>query len=422
MLTKEKIDVADLKIGMYVCELDRPWLGSPFLFQGFPIRTADEIKALQDYCKFVFIDLELSSEHIVEERAVANKAEHQFETKKLNIRFKQAEPDLEVKTKLDVELKKAVELYHRTHAYIKSIWNDARMGIAIDIEEAREMAGEMVESIIKNENAMVWLAQLRQRDEYTTQHSLNVSVFSILFGRYLGLRKSQLKLLGFGALFHDIGKMRVPLEVLNKTEKLTADEMALLKEHPEHGRAILGGDEKVPSEVIDIAFTHHERFDGSGYPRGLSGEKIGRFVYIVSIVDVYDAVTSDRAYHMGISPHEALNLMYGSAPTSFPAELVEEFIRCLGIYPVGSLVELDTGEVGVVMTVNRKRKLRPILTLVLNRDKQPYPQYKMLNLDIDTGEGKPQQGIKKILKSNAYGVDTQKVISECTRDITAGAW
>ncbi len=421
MRGKEKVAVSELKIGMYVCELDRPWLGSPFLFQGFPIRTVEEIQALQDYCEYVYIDLELSVRRVAGKRRVTRKVRTQFETQQLNISFRQGKPELEVKAPLDAELHRAVALYQKVHENIKSIWSDAYSGKTIHVREVKKMAGQMVESIIQNENAMVWLSQLRKRDEYTTQHSVNVCVFAILFGRYLGLAKAQLKLLAFGALFHDIGKMRVPLEVLNKTGQLNSQELQMLKQHPVHGRDILRVDESLPPEVLEIAYSHHERYDGSGYPRGLSGDEISRFVYIVSIVDVYDAVTSDRAYHMGISPHEALNLIYGSAPESFPQELVEEFISCLGIYPIGSLVELDTGEVGVVMTVNRNRKLRPTLTLALDKEKKAYPRYKLINLDIGLDDESGQVGIRKILKSNAYGVDTQQIIAESTREITAAA-
>ena len=257
------------------------------------------------------------------------------------------------------------------------------------------------------------MSQLKNRDEYTTQHSLNVSIFSILFGRHLGLPERQMRTLGYGALLHDIGKMRVPLEILNKPGRLTDKELALLKKHPEYGRDILSEGEGIPSSVIDIVYSHHERIDGSGYPQGLMGEEISRNVYIVAIADVYDAETSDRSYRMGISPHEALSLMYGLMPQTFPSELVEEFIRCLGIYPVGSVVELDSGEVCVVMTVNRRMSLRPLLVMVLDRNKQPLPAYKMLDIEIHAQAGSDVK-IKKILQPDSYGIDVKKVIKGYT--------
>ena len=412
-MEKQKIDVRDLKIGMYVTKLDRPWLETSFSFQGFPIRTAYEISALQKECRFVYIDIEKTSEWEKKLKAKPHSTTSQLETKKVDFKFKTGNPDLEEKVSFQNELSIAVDIYESAHQYIKGLWEDARLGRSVDAGEALKLADRMVHSIIQNENALIWLSQLKNRDEYTTQHSLNVSIFSILFGRHLGLPERQMRTLGYGALLHDIGKMRVPLEILNKPGRLTDKELALLKKHPEYGRDILSEGEGIPSSVIDIVYSHHERIDGSGYPQGLMGEEISRNVYIVAIADVYDAETSDRSYRMGISPHEALSLMYGLMPQTFPSELVEEFIRCLGIYPVGSVVELDSGEVCVVMTVNRRMSLRPLLVMVLDRNKQPLPAYKMLDIEIHAQAGSDVK-IKKILQPDSYGIDVKKVIKGYT--------
>lgn len=421
-MQRKKVDVADLKPGMYVAELDRPWLETPFLFQGFTLRTKREILALQQTCDYVYIDIEQSIDSKKEAAGKLPSGSDIRQAPKVETKFKTSEPELVERVPFQTEVKVAARVYHQAKDYVKQMWEDARLGKSIDPEGARQLASSMVDSIMRNENALVWLTQLKHRDEYTSQHSLNVSVFSILFGRHLGLNKAQLKLLGFGALLHDIGKMRIPLEILNKPGRPTPEEMELLKKHPEYGKEILAEKQSdLPPVVFDIAYSHHERYDGSGYPLGLSGNEISRFTYIVSIVDVYDAVTSDRCYHMGISPHEALNLMYGLKPKSFHPDLVEEFIRCLGIYPVGSVVELESGEVGVVMSVNRKRSLFPNLALVLDKFKKPLPVYKMLNLDLLNREEGITMKIKKILKSDAYGIDPHLVIRESTGAILATA-
>jgi HD-GYP domain-containing protein (c-di-GMP phosphodiesterase class II) len=234
---------------------------------------------------------------------------------------------------------------------------------------------------------------------------------SLVFGRHLGLNEAELRELGHGALMHDIGKMKVPLEILNKVTRLTDEELTELKRHAEYGYDMLKGSEHISAQALDIVRSHHERVDGSGYPRGLKGEEIGHFAMLVSVVDVYDAITSDRVYHMGISPHEALSLMYGWTPHSFLRELIESFIKCLGIYPIGSIVELDTGEVGVVMTMNLAQRLRPIITLVLDAEKKPYPVRKLLNLASFTGKDW-SLNIKRILQSNAYGIDVRSLVLE----------
>ncbi len=411
---KQKIDVEDLRLGMYVSELDRPWLESPFLFQGFPIRTQDELQVLRTCCKYVYVDTEQSrewlpprSKPLPEHRM---EVDHRFETQGINIsQSSGGRHEYTDRRSFEEEVGEAVNTYQRAHRYIRNVLEDVRLGRSVDVQEARQTADRIADSVVRNEHALVWLTQLKHRDEYTSQHSLNVCVLAVLFGRHLGLAERELRDLGLGALLHDIGKMRVPLEVLNKPDRLTREEVALLKEHPNHGYEILKNAVGVPGSAVDVAYCHHERVDGSGYPRGLEGEHIPLFAKIVSVVDVYDAITSDRVYHIGISPHEALNLMYGWAPKSFDRGLLEQFIRCLGIYPIGSIVELDTGEVGVVITVNRARHLRPLVILLLDRTKAPYQRRKLLNLHSQERAGNVI-GIKKILPSNAYGINVRQVI------------
>ncbi len=416
-----QLTVSELKLGMYVAELDRPWLESPFLFQGFPIRSYDEIDKLRECCDYVFVDFSQSHEWKPEEHDLLARASHEyphprytdgrhrFETRRINIDSIRGKHHYRNSTSFTDELKGAGRVYHKARDYIGSVLKDVRLGHSIDPEGAREMADAMADSIVRNENALAWLTMLKNRDEYTEMHSINVCILSLLFGRHLGLEVKELRLLGYGALLHDIGKMRVPLELLNKVDRLSDEEMAQIKLHPVHGRTILHEHVAVPEVVLEIAHSHHERVDGSGYPRGLKGGSISREAMIVSVVDVYDAITSDRVYHTGISPHEALNLMYSWAPASFPCELLEEFIKCLGIFPVGSIVELDSGEVGVVMTLNRRHHLHPIVVLVLDAHKQPYKQRKMINLELMREHGSVVN-IKKILQSKAYGIDVRHLM------------
>ncbi|MDH5785627.1 MAG: HD-GYP domain-containing protein [Chromatiales bacterium] len=414
-MEREKIGVGRLSIGMYVSELDRPWLDSPFLFQGFPIRNEDEIKQLQECCQYVYIDRERSIEWQPDARFSTQSIEEapavRFSTQGVN-RAKSLEV---VKYRDRVSfvdaLPEAMALHSDTKSYIDSALEDVRLGHSIDIHGARDLANRLADNIVKNENAMVWLTQLKKRDEYTSMHSINVCVLSLLFGRFLGLEEEKLGLLGLGALLHDVGKMRVPKPILNKPGSLSSEEKVVMNRHPEWGHSILEKQGGVHPAVLDIALSHHERYDGSGYPHGLKGKEISQYAMVVSIIDFYDAVTSDRAYHLGISPHEALNMMYAEAARTFPKPLVESFIQCLGIYPIGSLVELDSGEVGVVMTVNREHRLKPILSLVLDRNKQWLPQSKMMNLELMTRSDTTKR-IKSILESNAFGIDVRKLIMQ----------
>lgn len=424
---RKKVAARDLRLGMYVAELDRPWLGTPFLFQGFPITSERELEQLRECCEYVYIDVEQSRLWSPEQIAPVHHeyelnwlqyqpkeeppvAYHRFSTLAVNtdVELAQVSPPQDVH-RLAADLNAAQTLHGNTHDYIAKVLGDVRLGRSIDVQGARELVNQMVDTIVANESAMMWLAQLKRRDEYTSLHSINVCVISVVFGRHLGFSEEQLREIGHGALLHDIGKMRVPLDLLNKSAPLTVAELEELKRHPQYGYEILQGSSGISEAALDIVRSHHERVDGHGYPRGLSGDEISEYAMLVSIVDVYDAITSDRVYHMGISPHEALNLMYEWAPKSFPSEPLEQFIKCLGIYPIGSIVELNTGEVGVVMTVNRAHRLLPIITLVLAPDRTPYPEQKLINLELYAGEEYPVN-IKRILESNAYGIDVQSII------------
>ena len=408
----EKVEVERLRIGMYVAELDRPWLESPFLFQGFPIRNDDELQQLRETCLFVYIDTEKSIEWQPAGASTSNRKpgrEVRFATQGLNRKTPRRKIEYKDKEPFTQTLPEAIMLHSAAKDYIGSVLEDVRLGNSIDTGTARELADRLAENIVKNENALVWLTQLKNRDEYTSMHSINVCVLSLFFGRFLGLEEEALGHLGLGALLHDVGKMKVPNEILNKPGRLDSGEKVIMNRHPELGHAILKQHDELHPAVMEIALSHHERYDGSGYPRGLKGKALNQYALIVSIIDFYDAVTSDRAYHIGISPHEALNMMYAEAAKSFPKELVESFIQCLGIYPIGSLVELESGEVGVVMTVNRQQRLNPILTVVLDGNKQPLPQSKMMNLDLLVRNNTPKR-IKTILQSNAYGIDVRQLI------------
>lgn len=412
-MSQKKVEVADLELGMYVVELDRPWLETPFLFQGFPILSEEEIRELQRCCLYVYIDEEQSVALQPRrfETAPHGMPVERFETRRLNRQLNERKPGpIGNRVELQQEMPRAREVYQQAKHYIDTIFDELRLGSQINLTEARSLADKTVESITSNENAMVWLTLLKRKDEYTSYHSINVCVLSVLFGRHLGLTEGELKTLGLGALLHDIGKMRVPVEIINKSSKLEPAEAGMMRKHPEYGKAMLAESDSIPEQARDIVYSHHERIDGSGYPLGLKGEQLGMFPMIVSIADVYDAMTSDRAYHLRISPHEALNVMYGWAATHFDETLLEEFIRCLGIYPIGSIVELSSGEIGVVLTVNRKHHLLPSLLLVRDSHKQPYDVPKLMNLELQQ-HGGVNISITKILPSDIYGIDVRELVA-----------
>jgi putative nucleotidyltransferase with HDIG domain len=400
---KKKIDTHQIEIGMYVSELDRPWRESPFLFQGFEVKDEEDISELQKLCSFVIIDTD-------EGRDVDDKLKWRIDpllaTDTGEDKKKKApKGGYKKKTDLFEEMPKAREAERKTRNVIQTIMTDVRLGRSVDTSAAKEVVGELTESIVRNPDAMMCLSMLKEADEYTALHSLRVCILAVAFGRELGYPIDRLEQLGTGALLHDLGKLKIPLEVLNKPGRLTTEEFDIIKSHVPLGVQILetskGG---IADTTIDVARYHHERIDGSGYVSGRNKEDIPEFGRIGGIVDCYDAITSDRIYKKGISAYDALKKMYEWRDNAFDADLVEKFIQCMGIYPIGSLVEMNTGSIGVVATINRERRLRPKVVLVLTADKTPFEKPKVIDMMEDKA-GVRELEIAHVLASGTYGIN-----------------
>jgi putative nucleotidyltransferase with HDIG domain len=282
---------------------------------------------------------------------------------------------------------------------------DVRVGKSLDVEEARLVVGDLVESVVRNPDALTCFTQLKKAHEYTAQHSLRVCVLALIFGRQLGFEKDRLRVLGIGALLHDVGKAKVPVDILDKPMALDSREIEIMKRHVPLGVEILENTPGIPAAAIEVARGHHERFDGNGYIEGRKGNEIGTYGLIAGIVDCYDAITSDRVYHAGISPHAALKRMYEWRGSAFHPKLIEQFIQCLGIYPVGSVVQLNSGEIGVVAALNRLRRLKPRVVLVRRPDNTPYPSMPAVNLANRTNrDGRPCE-VERVLEAETTGVN-----------------
>ncbi len=403
---------------MYVAELDRPWLGTPFLFQGFEIRSDAELLELKRLCKWVYVDtpdapIGISAPRPAEAVApprpqpkVLSDAEQRVAREILKIiNQPRAQPVYSDKCEIEQEIPTAREHIAVARTLIYQILDDVRTGKNIDAISAKRVVGSLAESVIRNPDALTCFIQLKNKDEYTAQHSMRVCILALAFGRHLGLDRDTLELLGIGALMHDIGKMKVPNEILNKPASLTDYEFSLMKSHVPRGVEILEGTTGIPRPAIEVARCHHERYAGSGYISGLTGDQIGFFGMIGGIVDCYDAVTSDRPYRAGMSAHAALKQMYEWRGRDFHPGLVEQFIQCMGIYPIGSVVELNTGEIAVVVTMNRVRRLKPRVTLVLNANYAPYST----PVTVDLMNHKTQDGraceIDRVLEAGTFGID-----------------
>jgi len=414
-----KIDTQDLRIGMYVCELDRPWRETPFLFQGFEIRTEDELKTLRQYCRTVYIktlESHAPSRNAPDSRPVPPKPPLSADPTKLRasllyqdmLKINNHPGGRSVyadETTLEEEVSLVKETFAEASAMVQEIMWQAKFGKSLDVPGARKVVGKMMESVLRNPDALTCFTQLKKKDEYTAQHSLRSSILALVFGRQLGLSQEELELLGLGALLCDIGKMKIPSEILNRPAPLAPDEIGVIRMHVPWGVEILEKTNQIPYAAIEIARRHHERFDGSGYLEKLSGDAIGQLGMIAGIVDHYDAVTSDRPFRAGVTAHTALKKMYEWRGTLFQPDLVEKFIQCMGIYPIGSIVELNTGEIGVVAALNRMQRLKPRVALALRADKTPYPEMPVVNLvGRTTPQGRPCE-IERVLEPDVCDID-----------------
>lgn len=412
-MPKKKLDVEQLQVGMYVSELDRPWRDTPFLFQGFEIRDQEDIQKLRQYCRHVYVDTPdrhpAPTPKTPAERAVAAElSRHQNIARELLAKISTRpvlKPVYHDQARLENEIEACREVYRETQTLVYSLLDDARLGQTINSTAAKKVVAQMVDSVIRNPDALASFAQLKKKDEYTAQHSLRVCILALTFGRHLGLDRTELNLLGTGALLHDIGKMKVPSDILKKPGPLSDSEYALMKKHVPYGVEILEKTIGIPRPAIEVARCHHERYDGTGYAGGLKGDLIGLFGMIGGIVDCYDAISSDRAYHAGLSAHAALKKMYEWRHRDFHPGLVEQFIQCMGIYPIGSIVELNTGEIGVVVTMNRIRRLKPRVALVLQPDYYPVPGAATVDLmEYRTRDGRACE-IDRVLDPGTYGIN-----------------
>lgn len=399
----KKIDILQIEIGMYVSELDRPWVESPFLFQGFEIRNNEDITRLREVCRYVIIDTDKGEDvadnlnwHI-DPLAVIDGEGKDSRYRSSSVYNK--------KTDFLDEIPRAKKIEQKTRNVIYTIMDDARLGRSIDTSAAKEVVGELTESIVRNPDAMTCLTMLKEQDEYTALHSLRVCILAVAFGRELGFSIDQLEQLGTGALLHDLGKLKIPSKILNKPGRLTREEFDIIKSHVPIGVQILedskGG---IHEASVNVVRYHHERVDGSGYTSGASGKSLPEFGMIGGIVDCYDAITSDRVYRKGISAYDALKKMYEWRDSAFDAGMVEKFIQCMGIYPIGSLVEMNTGSIGVVATINHRRRLRPKIVLVLTSEKKMFEKPKVVDLMEDIA-GIRELEIKSVLAGGTYGIN-----------------
>jgi len=288
---------------------------------------------------------------------------------------------------------------------------DIRLGKSVDATQARDLIQELVATVSSSASAALWLTNLKDRDEYTSIHCVNVCVLALAFGVYLDLGRDELVQLGLGALLHDVGKTRTPEDVLNKPGPLTPDEFEVIKQHAEDGYQIMATTGGLAESSLAAIRHHHERLGGHGYPFGLRGDRVPSFARITGVVDAYDAMTSDRVYRAGMSADRALKRLYDGGDREFGNDLSQAFIRCVGIFPVGSVVELDNGAVGVVVASRAEARLQPTVLLLRSPKGEAYERRVLLNLAGRGRSAGAAHRIRRALEPAAAQVDVPAIVA-----------
>ncbi|TQV71375.1 HD-GYP domain-containing protein [Aliikangiella marina] len=397
-LKRVKVFSEDLQSGMFVAELDRDWSESSFLLQGFVIEGPEDVEEVKKQCEFVYVDFRSDEEfkHYKLKTTRSTSYKQSLEGQSFDAGYN-----------LRAKLKPALSRRRKSSRLMKGVLDKIMLGEDFDIQGVKDSVKDNVKQVLENEEAMLMMTMLKSANEDIAEHALNVSILAIGFAQALGLSQTQLEDVGMSALLHDIGQMRVDQKVIRKQGKLNQNERMEVVKHTQFGFDLLSAKRDLTPSCIDVALSHHERLSGQGYPRGLKGDQISKIVRLVSIIDVFDSLTSHQSYRKGLSVMEAYKVLMAGKGTHFDENMVLKFIEWRSIYPPGSIVEMESGEVGIVVKTNQQHKLKPRVLLVLDEYKQPRRE-RMVDLakfDLDP-ESKPYK-IIKAFENSAFGIDLQ---------------
>jgi len=437
LLKRLKIETANLECGMYVAQLDRPWLETPFLFKGFEIRDEKDLKQLRHFCRHVYVDATrgtVPQDQVLEARrresrysqslaGAATRLEHPTRPS-LQRRLFDAIARLDRSGTLAglfqtrhyrnvvptrVEAPKAALAYDTAAAVLTDTLEQFQQGRPLEAARLKAVVAPLIDSILRNQDAMAWLVCLRKRGIAGPQRSIGSAVWAVVLGRHLGFDRNGLETLALGGMLLDLGNAKLPRHVLQKEGPLEDVERVMVRKHVAVGLDLVRATPGLNADVIAMIQHHHERHDGSGYPKGLGGADVPVFGRIAGLIDCFDAMTTKRPYAPARSAYDAVRELNGLSGTAFQRELVEQFVQAVGMFPTGSLVELNTGEVALVIEQNRIRRLRPKLMLLLDAAKKPVSRHALMDLKAKPAGGDEDEArwILRGLEPGAFGLDPQ---------------
>lgn len=411
-LVDRRVFVTDLEVGMYVNRLDCEWSDTPFPLQGLPITSQEDIDKLRLFCKYVYVDMH---RRVAPARVAGVAPPARFMNPGIapaaaprpvpNPRLVPRHTYVDTAS-FDEEMPRAVEAFDSVSGFAERLVTDIQNGRMIEPGAVEEAVRPMVASILRSGDAFFWIESLRRLDSYTYRHAVACSTLAAAFGRHMGFESKAIVSLAAGGLLMDVGKAQLPEELLKRDGPLNDAEWELTRQHVAEGMAILDHAGVTDPEVRDMLLTHHERFDGSGYPAGLAGTSIPLSGRMAAIIDTYHAMSTPRPYRPAVSQHLALRQLYSGRDREFQGELVEQFQACMGVYPTGSLVELNSGEVAVVMAQNQTRRLQPRVAILTRTDKASLEEFLIIDLMNQT-DGVRRE-ILRTLPAGSHGIDPRE--------------
>jgi HD-GYP domain-containing protein (c-di-GMP phosphodiesterase class II) len=397
----KKISTSALRIGMYVHDLDAGWMDHPFFASHFLVKDEQTIQRIASAgLRQVYIDTTRGNDI---------QAGLDLEAVKADVERQLGSLDRDAETRqatvpAAVELARARALYRETTTVVRNLMSSTRSGKQVDVASLDPLAERMVQSAFRNPHALSGISRIKTKDEYTFMHCVGVSALMVTFAREMDLPEQQIHDVAIGGLVHDIGKSLVPQNVLNKPDRLNQQEFAQMRDHVTFSRQLLQGLPGISQAALDVALLHHERMDGTGYPLGKDGASISLIGRMSAIVDVYDALTSVRVYKNAWEPTLAMKKLVEWSPDHFDDALVQRFVRCIGIYPVGATVALESGRVGIVIDQGEKL-IEPVVRIVYNRKHKHYER----PVDLELSRTETDRVVSAV-DPRQYGLDPTQFI------------
>ncbi|NTS78611.1 HD-GYP domain-containing protein [Catenovulum sp. SM1970] len=389
---QQRVDIEQLSPGMYVMEVTKQSGDIKVSSKGW-VKTQVAIDALKKKgVQEVVIDPDKTL-FAAEEEADEPIEETQIQAKPVS---------------MERELGKAAKLYNEAQQLQQKAFEDIKAGKPIDIEPVKAVTKGLIDSIFRNQDALLCMTRIREKDAYLLEHSLNVSILMSMFAKHLELDSETTEQLAVGAFLHDIGKILIPDAILNKKGALNPHEFEVMKSHVEHSIEILQKTSGVSALSLEVAAQHHEKLSGKGYPNGLNDEQISQAGRMIAIVDIYDALTAERVYKKGMTPSSAFKLMMTMAKQDIDHQLLQQFIKSIGVHPVGTLVKLSSGKLGIVIKSNNEQPLKPVVKLFYHAKYDHYTDIK----DIDLAKPHCNEVIETSVKPEQFKIELNKFMRE----------